>query len=412
MTSYERIYICHTTNGEISTYKGNYDIIRKDIYLSYNEWRKVEDTIEEYRINDIEGLDVSLLETGEYNRIPWILRMSAFARVSKDTGKESILYVINSYEGIFEYVVGNVVTDEEELYFFDYEEKSWAGRLYSHDSSDVYVFLDVTTKISYLNRLVITSLIIYVITLCLVFLVSLYLTKRALKPVSIAFEKQKQFISDASHELKTPLTAIRANTDLIIARKRNQLGSDIKWLEFIREETERMTSLTEELLYLAELEDKYNPTSIKYKFNFSDVIKNQFFGIEAVAFEKNIKMEQNIEEGIEVTGNKEKLSQVVVILINNALKYTNEGGIIKLDLKRNRNNTIFTVTNSGVGINPEDIEKIFDRFYKIDNSRKSKEGSYGLGLAIAKAIVDNHGGSITCKSKPQGPTEFIMKIEI
>lgn len=396
----------------ISAHNGTRDIIKKDIYLSFTEWKKVEEIIEKYEITDSTDLDDDLINTGEYRRLPWILRMSAFARINKDNGSETILFLINPYEGIYEYVVKNVDAYEDELFFFDYEGKAWAGRLYSNDTSQVYVFLDVETKMAYNDRLIITSLIIYAITLGLVFLISLYLTNRAIKPIGIAFDKQKQFISDASHELRTPLTAIRANADLLMSRKNKQLGADTKWLEFIREETERMTVLTEELLYLAEVDNKYNPVKTGISFSFSDVVKKHTFGMDAVAYEKNIEMEQNIENDIEVMGNKEKLSQVVIILINNALKYTNEGGIIKVDLKKHRNYAILSVTNSGEGIIPEDIDKIFDRFYRNDDVRNSIGGSHGLGLAIAKAIVDGHGGSLTCSSKPGGPTEFIMKIEI
>lgn len=397
----------------LSTHNGTNELIRKDIIQSMIEWRTVENIIANYDIDaDEVNLEDALLETGEYKRMPWQLRVSVFARVNYDNNQIKVLSFSSEYSKINAYVRDNVQYNDEERFYFNFVQKTWAGWTKDYGDSRVYIYLDVTTKMAYLDRLVVTSILVFSATLIAVFVISLFLTNRAVKPVDIAFKKQKQFISDASHELRTPLAAIRANVDLIISKRKSQIGSDLKWMEYIKLETDRMNELTNELLYLAELEDKYNPHEVVYKFNLSDEVRKQVFGMEAVAFERNLKIDHFIEEGIEISGNKEKVAQVIVILINNAMKYANDNGTITIYLSKSRNYAVLEVENTGNGISRDEISRIFDRFYRSDAVRNSNEGSYGLGLSIAKVIVDSHGGSINCESNPEGPTKFTVRLKI
>ena len=396
------------------TYNSTYEIIQRDIYQTIIEWKNVEKIIEEYEINSkISGLDETLVDTGEYRRIPWYLRNSIFVRIDPTTSSETILAMNNDHNGIYNYLIENHKVEEDKRYQFNFEGKEWV--VWSHtgksSNSKTYTFINISTKAAYLDRLILTCIIVFASTLIIVFAISLFLTNRAVKPIEFAIEKQKQFISDASHELRTPLAAISANAELVIKRKKKQLGNDLKWLEYIKEETERMGLLTDELLYLAEIETKYNPSEVRHRFNFSDEVKKQVIGLEAVVFEKNVSFVYDIENGIEITGNREKLSQAIIILINNALKYTDQKGKIEVKLEKIRNYAVFCVSNTGEGIVAEELPKIFDRFYRSDNVRNSGDRSYGLGLSIAKAIVESHGGELSCESKPGDITKFIMKIK-
>jgi signal transduction histidine kinase len=398
----------------IFTYNSTYEIIQRDLFQTIIEWKRVEGIIEEYGIESkISDLDVTLVDMGEYRRIPWYLRNSIFVRIDPATSNETILAMNNDHKGIYYYLIENHKVEEDKRYQFGFEGKEWIvwHHIGKNSNSQTYTFMNISTKAAYLDRLIVTCIIVFSSALIIIFIISLLMTNRAVKPIEYAIEKQKQFISDASHELRTPLAAISANAEVVIKRKKKQLGTDLKWLEYIKEETERMGLLTDELLYLAEIENKYNPSEVRHRFNFSDEVKKQVIGFEAVVFEKNIDFNYDIENGIEINGNREKLSQVIIILINNALKYTDEKGKIEVKFEKIRNYAVFCVSNTGDGIEAEELTKIFDRFYRSDNVRNSGDGSYGLGLSIAKAIVESHGGDLSCESKPGETTKFTMKLK-
>ena len=269
--------------------------------------------------------------------------------------------------------------------------------------------IDVTLQQSVLNRLIITFAIVTFVMLLIILVISWFLTERSIKPVKEAFEKQKQFISDASHELKTPLAVIRTNVDVLLD---GSLTDDKKWLSYIKEEVERMGRLTNDLLYLTQMDGAEDLQMMKSTFNLSERLEHLLLGLEVMAFEKKISLDAQIEPALNCFGNPEQLSQVGMILLDNAIKYTPENGHIKVSLIKTPHHLLFSVSNSGAGITSEDLPFIFDRFFRADRSRTRENGSYGLGLAIAHAIVSHHGGKITCESTPGEWTTFTVKLKI
>lgn len=287
----------------------------------------------------------------------------------------------------------------------------WAYLLTSNDSGNKITFLDITSRQDILINLIYTFLVVAFVMLIVIFFISRYFANKAIHPIKEAFDKQTQFIADASHELKTPLAVISTNVDLVLSNNNATIESQSKWLNYIKSEVERMSKLTNDLLYLT----KINYSDIKMiftNFSLSETVENVILTMEAVIFENNINLEYDIDPSLTVTGNNEQIKQVVMILLDNALKYTNTKGKVNISLKKCHNKIILSVSNTGKGIPKENIDKIFDRFYCVDKSRSRGSGGYGLGLAIAKAILEQHGGSISVSSTLNESTTFMVELPI
>nr|WP_246542862.1 HAMP domain-containing sensor histidine kinase [Fusibacter paucivorans] len=248
-------------------------------------------------------------------------------------------------------------------------------------------------------------------TFIFIYFISLFLTKRSIQPIKDAFDKQRQFISDASHELKTPLAVIQTNVDVLLQNKKDLHEEDQKWLGYIQSEVQRMSNLTRDLLYLTQMSDDESQQLMHSPFDISDCIEKQMLGLEVVAFEKDIILQYALEPGLMMQGNAEQIAQIIIILMDNAIKYTPPKGQIALQLKQIAHTIQIEITNTGMGISPEDLPYIFDRFYRADKGRSRQNGSYGLGLSIAKAIVERHGGKINCTSNDGGNTQFLIKFK-
>lgn len=263
-------------------------------------------------------------------------------------------------------------------------------------------------QITVLNNLLKVFISIGSISLILLLLISIYLTSRTIKPIKETFEKQKQFIANASHELKTPLAIIKTNNSLVLSNKSATVESQGKWLNYINNQIERMSELLDEMLTLAKLD-----TSRELKdfadFDFSKLVNNILLTFEAVIFENKIELESNILKDIKLKGDKENIKRVVIILLDNAIKYTNKNGKINVDLVQEKNRIKLKVKNTGEGIEKEDLEKVFERFYRVDSSRARETGGYGLGLSIAKSIVESHNGKIYAESNIGKDTTFIIE---
>ena len=231
------------------------------------------------------------------------------------------------------------------------------------------------------------------------YIISKKLSNIIVKPVEETMEKQKQFISDASHELKTPLAVIEANVDVL----ENKVGKN-KWMEYIQSEITSMNKLINDLLFLAKTE---NIKTIKNKeqINISDEIKMVSSMFESVAYEKSVNIKYDIQEDIKVNVDKEDIKQITSILLDNAIKHTDSGNNVYVELKKEKGLNIIKIKNEGKPIPEEEQNKIFERFYRVDKSRNRSEKRYGLGLAIAKMIVEKYNGKIgvICKN---GITEF------
>ncbi len=267
----------------------------------------------------------------------------------------------------------------------------------------MYSFSDITRDQELLNTSLTRYIVIFVVTLGVTAVITNYITNRSIKPVKESYEKQKEFVANASHELKTPLTVINTNIDVLLSSKTYK---DNKWLHYIKNESNRMNKLTQDLLYLAKTGE--NQSILKTTFNASNDVESLLLGLEALAYEKNITLDYNIEENCMIKFNQEQFTQVIMILLDNAIKYTPEKGTITLNLAKQNKQTIISIRNSGEGIKQEDIDNLFERFYKVDKSRqnKSESNSFGLGLSIAKAILDNHKAVIKVTSELEEYTQF------
>ncbi|WP_017691630.1 HAMP domain-containing sensor histidine kinase [Paenibacillus sp. PAMC 26794] len=284
----------------------------------------------------------------------------------------------------------------------------WAYVVDSSGTGHMIVFIDVTAQQGILTNLIYTFVVVGLIMLIVIYFLSRYFANRSIAPVREAFEKQKQFIGDASHELKTPLAIISTNTDVLLANQEDTIANQAKWLHYIKSETERMTGLTNDLLYLTQMDDSRS-TMIHAKFNMSDAVESIILPMEAVIFEKNISLDYNIEPNLTVHGNSEQIKQVILILLDNAVKYSGPKGSVNVTLQKQNNDVMLAVSNTGDGIAPEHLDRIFDRFYRTDSSRARKHGGHGLGLAIARSIVDQHKGELYARSVVgEGATFYVQ----
>jgi signal transduction histidine kinase len=294
---------------------------------------------------------------------------------------------------------------------FMYNKNQWSFIITDNKAGHLYVFLNTTSQNKLLTKMTLAFAGLYVIIFAIILLVSKYLTNQSMKPIQDAFDRQKQFIYDASHELKTPLTIINTNIDVILDDKYIKDSENWKWLKYIKIEVGRMKKLTKDLLYLAQVDGEKEEDSIFNSFDFSNLLNHHILGIEGLSIEKNIRLLSDIKPNITAYGNKEQLSQVVIILLDNALKYTKVKGTINVTLKKISNTVMLTIKNDCEGLTKEQQGKIFDRFYRTDKARNRAEGNHGLGLSIAKSIIDGHDGKIICSSKMNESVTFEIKLK-
>jgi signal transduction histidine kinase len=269
------------------------------------------------------------------------------------------------------------------------------------------VFLDITNGTMILRTLIITLACVGVAVLLALLWISYRFAVRTVRPIEENYNKQKQFITDASHELRTPLAVISSNVDAITSSGGETVDTQEEWFGYIRAELKRTTKLVNDLLYLAKSENirKYDIKA----FCLSEVCEKICASMEAVFYEKDKYMETAIASDVTVVADEEKISQILYILLDNAGKYTPEQGHIKVVLFKNKGWAVIRVSNTGGGIDASDLPRIFDRFYRVDTSRAAETGGSGLGLSIAKTIVEHFGGTITVKSA-DGTTTFEVKL--
>lgn len=289
----------------------------------------------------------------------------------------------------------------------------WAYRIDSApDRPDTKIsFLETSAVEQVLSNLIKIFVLVATLLLLVIWLISRNFAKRAVRPVQDAFLRQKEFISDASHELKTPVAVIQTNVDVLASNENETIAAQRKWIDNIRFELARMQALTGKLLYLTKLEDEESRLDMT-QLNLSDLVNNCLLPMEAVFYEKQQRFENEVTDDLWVKGNSDELQQVLHILLENANKYTPEGGQIFLRLHRAGKKAALSVSNSGEAISPEDQALIFSRFYRADKSRSRKSGGYGLGLAIAQRIARRHLGTLQVASAPGQLTTFTFTMPL
>lgn len=266
-------------------------------------------------------------------------------------------------------------------------------------------FADQTGEIASLRQLILTLLLVGVLALLAFFFISLFLARWVLRPVERAWAQQQRFVADASHELKTPLTVVLANLDILRKNPDHTIGQEERWLENTQAEATRMKQLVEDLLFLAksDAEQGHMPHT---RFSISDALYSILLPFEPVAFEKGVTLLSDIHPDLEMDGDIAQIKQLAVILLDNACKFAGEKGTVWVTLSPEHDRIRLTVTNTGQTIGEKDMPHIFERFYRTDQARARTAGGYGLGLSIAAQITRAHHGRIAVTSDAVQGTQF------
>lgn len=282
------------------------------------------------------------------------------------------------FKGYYRYMKTSVITDSGE--------------------KDMYIFLDCNRELLTFYNFLFTSITVSVIGLLLVLMLLIVFSKFAIKPIAESYEKQKRFITDASHELKTPLTIISANADILEIEQGNS-----EWIDSIRNQVMRLKDFTDKLVLLAKMDEEGAPLN-KIAFSLSDLVKSTAENFRASIDAGHKTLACDIDNDINYFGDEEMIKVLADVLIDNAVKYSNDGGTIHISLKADYSNCIFTVYNTADHIDVDKLDMIFERFYRLDESRNSGTGGHGIGMSAAKAIVTAHGGTITADSDGKSMT--------
>jgi len=266
-------------------------------------------------------------------------------------------------------------------------------------------FMDVTDFENTLSSLLYTLLVISLVLLPVVAFISYHFSNRAIKPLAEAWEKQKQFIADASHELRTPITIIKGNLDVVMSNPDETVGAQMEWLNYASIGAGRMSKLANDLLSLANAESPDLRVQ-KEVFNVSGAMTDLVNAMVARANEKGVEIISSIQPNISIHSDEEKIVQIATILIDNAIKYSEPNGSVKISLASANHHICLSVTNNGKGIKATELPNIFDRFYQTEPSRSSKNDGFGLGLSIARALTEKVGGKLLVTSGENGITTF------
>lgn len=266
------------------------------------------------------------------------------------------------------------------------------------------IMVNNTSTKSYLLKELFKSILVFITLETIQVIISLNITKRIVKPVNESFIRQKQFIYDASHELKTPIAIISASAEMLEKNPKEK-----KWLNNIKTENNRMNKLVISLLDLSKSEN-IKENEVYTNVNLSKVIKNKALTFESLIYENSLELDVDVVNDIMFNCNEDRIKELLSILMDNAIKHSLPNSQITVKLSKEKNNIYLSVKNKGKEIPASEREKIFERFYRLDKSRNRDSNRYGIGLSIAKNIVINHNGAINVNCK-DGYTTFIVNFK-
>ena len=289
-----------------------------------------------------------------------------------------------------------IIDDDTDSGFVDiyrYKVVSW-------DDGDRMIFVDCRQELESFKNTLVYSVGVSLIGFLVVFMLVLFWSKKIFKPVAESYEKQKRFITDASHEIKTPLTIIDANTEVI-----EMMSGESEWTKNTRDQVKRLTSLTNQMVALSRLDENPEPRE-KIEFNLSDVAYEVVDHFASLSEVKGKKINADIQDDIKYTGDENSIRQLISILVDNAMKYAVSDAGIDITLKRDGRKIYFELRNLTDGMEAGDQKILFERFYRPDSSRNSETGGSGIGLSLAKSIVEAHKGKITAICDEKGYITF------
>lgn len=276
----------------------------------------------------------------------------------------------------------------------------------------IYVGKDVTALYSGLQKATYAQIFLGFVALLIASAIGYYMAGRTLIPIKEAYDKQKQFAADASHELRTPLAVVMASADLLLADPSIQNPFLRQVLEDLKSEVKKMTNLVSDLLMVARSDNNALKVKIQ-RLDLTEILKQVIRTMTPIAEKKNIRLAGEDFRQAVINADEQRIKQLAIILVDNAIKYTPEGGAVLVRLEQVDNaRAVFAVMDSGIGIAPEDLDKVFDRFYRVDKARSREMGGNGLGLAIAAEIVKIHDGKISVASKLGEGTKFTVELKV
>jgi signal transduction histidine kinase len=273
----------------------------------------------------------------------------------------------------------------------------------------IVAFVDVERDREILRDLLLTLSIGGVICLGFAYYGSRFMADRAMAPIKRSWQRQQDFVADASHELRTPLAVLQVNLELVKGNPDETVASQAKWLDNSLLEMKRMSKLVDDLLFLARADSHQQTLEIK-SFPLNMALQEVSESFRPLAANKGVHLESSFASNTIYSGDENRLKQLIVILLDNALKHTPPGGQITLDLQNWGTLVEIIVSDNGDGIEPEHLAKIFERFYRVDKSRSQNKGGIGLGLSIADWIIKSHHGRVKVSSSPGKGTTFVVSL--
>lgn len=365
----------------------------------------------------ISGIDKSLSDILDRAPSPffedkeeWLQRTNCIILIRQD--EDVIAYNADALDATtLKKIVDRAVAQDEKDFNFDGKYFKSTKRNVIGNDITVYAVYDWTNDRADLREAGFITGLVYVFCLILLFIFGNMVAKQVVEPVKRSYEQQKKLVADASHELKTPIAIIGANLSLVSSDPDSTVKENEHWFKNIESQLSRMSALIADMLELHRADDAKNkPETVE---DISALLSGTLLSFEARCFEKNVNLTEDIQPGVKTMCIKQNIERLYVIMMDNAFKYTPEGGKIEAKLTADKKNAYIEFTNYGVGIAKEHLNKIFDRFYRVDNARTqslNQGNSFGLGLSLAKTIVMDHDGTIHCES--DGTSYVKFKIEL